>query len=172
MGLRARDSNPLAISQALSAKIDPIKTVDHLKDLIKAKKTNDFQDVDADKLTLWRVSIPDDDDNDFPILFDSVPEKKLKATKLTKVLDAELPEDTIHIIVLLLSRMNLVLATSISTLKRSQTSSSQQKHQLPVFSTRFRTASSFLEFPDPPPNAEDPVPERFQRTTLDQTTSA
>ncbi|KAG0272672.1 hypothetical protein BGZ95_011551 [Linnemannia exigua] len=104
------DNNPLtlfclvdgeATSQAFSIDIDQTKTVDHLKDLIKTKKTNNFSDVDADQLTLWRVSIPDDDDNDLPVLFDSVPEKKkLKATtRLLKVFDTELPDDTIHIIV-------------------------------------------------------------------------
>ncbi|KAF9538454.1 hypothetical protein BGW38_009999, partial [Lunasporangiospora selenospora] len=47
-----------ATSQAFSVEIDPSKTVDHLKKLIKAEKPNDFHDIDADKLTLWRVSIP------------------------------------------------------------------------------------------------------------------
>ncbi|KAF8926465.1 hypothetical protein BGZ47_002706 [Haplosporangium gracile] len=104
------DNNPLTVfclvdgeatSQAFSIDIDQTKTVDHLKDLIKTKKTNNFSDVDADQLTLWRVSIPDDDDNDLPVLLDTVLEKKkLKATtKLSKVFDTELPDDTIHIIV-------------------------------------------------------------------------
>ncbi|KAI8597586.1 hypothetical protein EDD21DRAFT_385091 [Dissophora ornata] len=45
-------------STPFSVDIDPSKTVDHLKVAIKDKKTNDFGDVDADKLTLWQVSIP------------------------------------------------------------------------------------------------------------------
>ncbi|KFH63329.1 hypothetical protein MVEG_10739 [Podila verticillata NRRL 6337] len=53
-----------AMFNAFSVKISSGDTVDDLKDLIKAKKTNDFSDLDADKLTLWRVSIPDDDDDD------------------------------------------------------------------------------------------------------------
>ncbi|KAG0028113.1 hypothetical protein BGZ82_008617, partial [Podila clonocystis] len=91
-----------AHSRAFSVEIDPTKTVDHLKKLIKAEKTNDFSDIDADKLTLWKVSISDDgDDDERLILFDRVSEKKkLKTTtKLSKVFDAELPEDTIHILV-------------------------------------------------------------------------
>ncbi|KAG0085317.1 hypothetical protein BGZ92_009088 [Podila epicladia] len=44
---------------AFSIKIPSSDTVDDLKDLIKTKKTNDFSDVDANNLTLWRVSIPD-----------------------------------------------------------------------------------------------------------------
>ncbi|KAF9344229.1 hypothetical protein BGX34_005868 [Mortierella sp. NVP85] len=38
--------------------IEPTKTVGHLKDAIKTKKATVFKDVDADQLTLWRVSIP------------------------------------------------------------------------------------------------------------------
>ncbi|OAQ22287.1 hypothetical protein K457DRAFT_345756 [Linnemannia elongata AG-77] len=93
--------NGEATSNAFPVEIESTKTIGDLKELIKTKKTNDFQDVDADKLTLWRVSIPDDDDNDLPVLLDSVPEKKkLKATtRLLKVFDTELPDDTIHIIV-------------------------------------------------------------------------
>ncbi|KAF9917553.1 hypothetical protein BGZ65_012839, partial [Modicella reniformis] len=33
-------------------------TVGHLKDRIKEKKPNDFADIDADELTLWKVSLP------------------------------------------------------------------------------------------------------------------
>ncbi|KAK5796962.1 hypothetical protein F5H01DRAFT_326786 [Linnemannia elongata] len=90
-----------ATSNAFPVEIESTKTIGDLKGLIKTKKTNDFQDVDADKLTLWRVSIHDDDDNDLPVLLDSVPvKKKLRATnKLSMVFDADLPEDTIHVIV-------------------------------------------------------------------------
>ncbi|KAF9323060.1 hypothetical protein BG006_001796, partial [Podila minutissima] len=41
-----------------SVEVDRTKTVDHLKDLIKAKKANTYSDVDADMLMLWHVSIP------------------------------------------------------------------------------------------------------------------
>ncbi|KAG0332645.1 hypothetical protein BG004_001163 [Podila humilis] len=41
-----------------SVEIEPSKTIGSLKKAIKAKKANDFSDVDAEKLTLWRVSIP------------------------------------------------------------------------------------------------------------------
>jgi hypothetical protein len=60
-----------------------------------------FDDIAAKNLTLFRVTIPDDDDNDLPILLDSVPEKKkLKAThELSDVFEDQLPKKTIHIIV-------------------------------------------------------------------------
>ncbi|KAK5796917.1 hypothetical protein F5H01DRAFT_418729 [Linnemannia elongata] len=90
-----------ATSNAFPVEIESTKTIGHLKKLIKAEKAPRFDDVAADELTLWRVSIHDDDDNDLPVLLDSVPvKKKLRATnKLFMVFDADLPEDTIHVIV-------------------------------------------------------------------------
>src|SRR4051812_16630066 len=41
-------------------KIDKKESVGILKDAIKEKKSNAFQGIDADQLTLWRVSIPGD----------------------------------------------------------------------------------------------------------------
>ncbi|KAG0049035.1 hypothetical protein BGZ90_007467 [Linnemannia elongata] len=77
-------------------------TLSRISTLIKAKDTNDFSDVDAHKLTLWRVSIPiTDNDDEVPILLDNLPEKKnLKATaKLSSVFDTDLPEGMINILV-------------------------------------------------------------------------
>ncbi|KAG0202026.1 hypothetical protein BGX33_009960 [Mortierella sp. NVP41] len=93
-----------AASHAFSVEIDPTKTVDYLRKLIKAEKTNDFSDIDADKLTLWRVTIPISDDNDdIPILLDNVINKDKKklgpATRLSKVFPEDLPDESIHIIV-------------------------------------------------------------------------
>ncbi|KAF9346033.1 hypothetical protein BGX26_002495 [Mortierella sp. AD094] len=96
----AKKMNSLGVGNQ-SSTIESTETIGDLKDLIKTKKASRFDDVAADELTLWRVSIPDDDDDDHPISLDSVLEKKrLKATtKLSKVLGAESPEDTIHIII-------------------------------------------------------------------------
>ncbi|KAF8924452.1 hypothetical protein BGZ47_004014, partial [Haplosporangium gracile] len=70
--------------------------VDDLKSLIKTKKAPRFDDVAAAELSLWRVSVPDDDADDQPVS----EKKQLKATtKLFKVFDTVAPEDTIHIIV-------------------------------------------------------------------------
>ncbi|KAG0014548.1 hypothetical protein BGZ82_001722, partial [Podila clonocystis] len=57
-----------------------------LKDLIKAKKTNDFSDIDADKLTLWRVSIPDHNQASAITIDAVVGKKELKypRTRLSK----------------------------------------------------------------------------------------
>ncbi|KAF9370048.1 hypothetical protein CPB97_003059, partial [Podila verticillata] len=48
-----------SVSHAFQIKNIPLSDdVDDLKDAIKAKKTNDFSDVDANNLVLWRVTIP------------------------------------------------------------------------------------------------------------------
>ncbi|KAG0045505.1 hypothetical protein BGZ83_009310, partial [Gryganskiella cystojenkinii] len=41
-----------------SIQIPSSKTIDELKKAIKAEKTPEFDDMAADKLTLWKVSIP------------------------------------------------------------------------------------------------------------------
>ncbi|KAF8922808.1 hypothetical protein BGZ52_010935, partial [Haplosporangium bisporale] len=47
-------------SSVFPVKMSADDSIGDLKKLIKSKKTNDFSDIDADKLTLWRVSIPVD----------------------------------------------------------------------------------------------------------------
>ncbi|KAF9167590.1 hypothetical protein DFQ26_003933 [Actinomortierella ambigua] len=93
-----------ATSNAFSVKAPSSGTVDDLKKLIKAEKAISFSDIDADELTLWRVSIPaSEDDDETSILIDNIisdHKKKLNPlTRLTKVFPEELPEETIHIIV-------------------------------------------------------------------------
>ncbi|KAF9307968.1 hypothetical protein BG003_011803, partial [Podila horticola] len=90
-------------STPFPVKIEFTETIGELKKAIKAEKANDFRDVDADKLTLWKVSIQiTDDDDEIAILLNSVTGDKKKlgpATRLSKVFPEELPEKTVHIIV-------------------------------------------------------------------------
>ncbi|KAF9303151.1 hypothetical protein BGZ74_004248 [Mortierella antarctica] len=93
-------------SNAFPVKIELAKTVGHLKKLIKTEKTNNFHDVDANELTLWKVSIlvADDDDNELPIIINKIPKsdkKKLKVVKnkISDVFGNEPDEMMIHIIV-------------------------------------------------------------------------
>jgi len=44
---------------SFSVTIQSSKTVDDLKKAIKEEKKNDLKDIDADRLTLYKVSIPD-----------------------------------------------------------------------------------------------------------------
>ncbi|KAG9070381.1 hypothetical protein KI688_009718 [Linnemannia hyalina] len=50
----------LPSSRAFEIEVSERRTVAHLKDAIKLKKPNEFRDVDANELTLYRVSIHDD----------------------------------------------------------------------------------------------------------------
>ncbi|KAG0222430.1 hypothetical protein BGW42_006607 [Actinomortierella wolfii] len=93
-----------ATSNAFPVDIESNKTFAHLKELIKAKKAPRFDNIAADELTLWSVSIPaSDDDDNARILLDDVSKKDKKKlsplTSLSKVFTTELPEETIHIIV-------------------------------------------------------------------------
>ena len=86
-------------SNAFPVEIESSKTTGDLKDLIKAKKTNSFHDVDANELTLWSVSISDEEER--TVLLDNFPERmKLKATHdISETFTEEPPKKTIHIIV-------------------------------------------------------------------------
>ncbi|KAG0333971.1 hypothetical protein BG000_008756, partial [Podila horticola] len=92
-----------ATSNAFSVEIDPRKTVDGLKKLIKTEKAPRFDDVAADELILWRATIPiTDDDDEIAILVKNIASNKKKlgpATRLAKVFPEELQEETVHIVV-------------------------------------------------------------------------
>ncbi|KAG0277974.1 hypothetical protein BGZ96_002590 [Linnemannia gamsii] len=95
--------NGFTTSDSFSVKLASNGTVDDLKDLIKDKIPGILEGIDAKDLTIWRVSIPDkDDDDETPIKIDNVPEsekKKLRATNKVSIFGAALPESTIHVIV-------------------------------------------------------------------------
>ncbi|KAF9993310.1 hypothetical protein BGZ65_011192 [Modicella reniformis] len=64
------------------------RTVSHLKNAIKTEVTPKFDDIAADKLILWKVSVPITDDVDeVPIKLDALDEKKIlgAATELSEV---------------------------------------------------------------------------------------
>ena len=82
--------------------IDPTKTVARLKDLIKEKKSNDLSDVDADQLTLWKVSIPVAPKSERKkISLADVPSKEEldETDDISDVFKEKPPKKTIHVIV-------------------------------------------------------------------------
>ncbi|KAF9372912.1 hypothetical protein CPB97_000924, partial [Podila verticillata] len=95
--------NGEATFSAFSVKISSSDTVDDLQDLIRAKNSIAFSDIDANKFTLWCVSISITTDDVVPILRDNVADKdKMKlnpVTCLSKVFPEELPQEIVHIIV-------------------------------------------------------------------------
>ncbi|KAI9240171.1 MAG: hypothetical protein BYD32DRAFT_459061 [Podila humilis] len=91
-------------SNVFPVKLSPDDFIGDLKKLIKVEKTNNLSDVDADKLTLWHVSIPiTDDDDEVPILLNDVTRDKKKklgpAIEISEVFEVQPPKKTIHIII-------------------------------------------------------------------------
>ncbi|KAF9921611.1 hypothetical protein BGZ67_000357, partial [Mortierella alpina] len=64
-------------SHAFPVKVSFDDTVGDLKKLIKIEKAHDFNDIDANSLTLWKVSVPvSDDEEEAPFRLDALSEKK------------------------------------------------------------------------------------------------
>ncbi|KAK3836317.1 MAG: hypothetical protein J3R72DRAFT_203497 [Linnemannia gamsii] len=93
------------LSNAFPVENESSKTTGDLKDLIKAKEAPRLDDVDANKFTLWQVSVPinGNDNNNLSVLLVNVPDKDRKklgpATRLSKVFPEDLPDETVHLIV-------------------------------------------------------------------------
>jgi len=92
-----------APARAFRISISSTATVSDLKKLIKTEKPNEFSDVDADMLTLWRIFISPTnvDDDEVPVSLDTLTEKiKLRPiSRLSKVFTEQPSEEAIHIIV-------------------------------------------------------------------------
>ncbi|KAF9306730.1 hypothetical protein BG003_000948, partial [Podila horticola] len=86
-------------SKAFPVDISSTSTIGHLKKLIKAEKAPRFDDVAADELTLWQVSIPTsdyDDDEEVLVALDKLNEKKKlsPATLISRLFVDCPPEET------------------------------------------------------------------------------
>ena len=89
-------------STAFPISISSAETVEELKELITIERAPRFDDAATDELTLWRVFILDDDNDDAAdILLDNLPEKKkLRATSEFSHVFKETPsKKTIYILV-------------------------------------------------------------------------
>jgi hypothetical protein len=88
-------------STPFSVMVPSDHTVDGLKKLIEAEIPK-FKDIAAHDLILWRISIPILPKNDQKEIYLSdvaSPTELDETAKISNVFDAELPEDTIHILV-------------------------------------------------------------------------
>src|SRR5688572_12158534 len=86
-------------SNAFAVDIDREKLVSHLKKVIKAEKQNDFAGIDADKLKLWKVTIPGDQDEQLKNLILEDSDELLAIRKISKYFPDSPPEEHIHVIV-------------------------------------------------------------------------
>jgi hypothetical protein len=75
-------------------------TVGELKQMIKQEKQNDLKEIDADKLDLFKVEVPDEDGLENRLKDAVAVAEPLRSTKkLSKLFLDEPPEETIHIAV-------------------------------------------------------------------------
>ena len=86
-------------ANAFPVHIEGSSLVGDLKDAIKAKKQNDFAGVDADKLKLWKVTIPGDRDYQLQNLILQDSDELLAIRKISKYFEDSPPEEHIHVIV-------------------------------------------------------------------------
>ncbi|ORZ12045.1 hypothetical protein BCR41DRAFT_356395 [Lobosporangium transversale] len=135
-------------SNAFSVEIDPTKTVDGLKKHIKAEKTPPFDDVAADELTLWHVSIVigDDEDEKTITLSEHPNAKKLRATSEISEIFGTAPEKkTIHVIV---QRPSADQSTSTSNLEKKRTADDLCDLLSPVLKKKRWTVNGAIRFID------------------------
>ncbi|KAF9981364.1 hypothetical protein BGZ75_007369 [Mortierella antarctica] len=179
-------------SNAFSVKASSALIVDELRVLIHARLDIDTLSKD---LTLWRVSIPiPDDDNELPILLGAIDDKKKlgPATRLSKLFPAELPEETIHILVQrpLPGDLKVDIKTITDRFFAVGSPASvfldayvKGEKTLPVTTAGIKGLPKvlrrgvvdsqdagpsllFLDLPSPPLNAVDPIPERYRSNVL------
>jgi hypothetical protein len=87
------------VANAFAVDIDREKLVSHLKKIIKAEKQNDFAGVDADKLKLWKVEIPDDRDDQFSNLSLQDKDELLATREIEDYWTEKPPKKSVHVIV-------------------------------------------------------------------------
>src|SRR3954447_14079420 len=108
-------------ASAFPVHIDGNSLVGDLKKVIKAEKQNDFADVDADKLKLWKVEIPDYQDDPLSNLSLQDQPELLATKKISKYFPDSPPEEYINVLVELLvsTAREQELLDCISSLKES-----------------------------------------------------
>ena len=90
-------------NSSFSVTIESSKTVDDLKDAIKEKKKNDLKDIDADRLALYKVSIPEGKNLEQSALqaIREASELDVSSRHLSKVFQEPIGEEEISIVVTL-----------------------------------------------------------------------
>ncbi|GBC30661.2 kinase-like domain-containing protein [Rhizophagus irregularis DAOM 181602=DAOM 197198] len=87
------------LANAFPVDINKDQLVGHLKEAIKVKKQNDFAGVDADKLKLWKVMIPSDQDDQLRNLILQNSDELLAINDIGDYWPTPPPKKHIHIIV-------------------------------------------------------------------------
>jgi hypothetical protein len=86
-------------ANAFSVKISRDEPVSELKKAIKAEKAPEFDNFPADRLRLWKVMIPGDQDDQLRNLILKDSDELLAIRKISKYFPDSPPEEHIHVIV-------------------------------------------------------------------------
>ncbi|GBC14874.1 hypothetical protein GLOIN_2v1781861 [Rhizophagus irregularis DAOM 181602=DAOM 197198] len=86
-------------ANAFSVKISRDEPISELKKAIKVEKAPEFDNFPADRLKLWKVSIPGDQDNQLRNLILQDSDELLAIRKISKYFPDSPPEEHIHVIV-------------------------------------------------------------------------
>jgi Crinkler effector protein N-terminal domain len=86
-------------ANAFPVDIDKDQLVGHLKDAIKAKKAPEFDNFPADRLKLWKVSIPGDQDDQLQNLSLEDSDELLAINDIGDYWPTSPPKKTIHVLV-------------------------------------------------------------------------
>src|ERR1051325_12034080 len=86
-------------ASAFPIDINKDQLVGHLKKVIKAEKQNDFAGVDADRLKLWKVSIPGDRDDQLRNLILQDSDELLAINDIGDYWPTSPPKKHIHVII-------------------------------------------------------------------------
>ncbi len=87
------------LANAFSVKISREEPISELKKAIKAEKQNDFAGVDADRLKLWKVTIPDDQDDLLSKLTLNDGDELLATREIGDYWTEKPPKRNIHVII-------------------------------------------------------------------------
>ncbi|RHZ60281.1 hypothetical protein Glove_355g96 [Diversispora epigaea] len=123
-------------ANAFAVDIDGSKLVGHLKEAIKAKNQNDFAGVDADKLRLWKVEIPDDRDDLLNNISFQGQDELLATRDIKNYWTEKPPKRHIHVIVRLLFSLEETLSCITSPIKYSPNATTSTSTTSVNYSTR------------------------------------
>ena len=87
------------LANAFPVDIDKDQLVGHLKDAIKVKKSPEFDNFSADRLKLWKVMIPDDQDDLLSNLTLNDGDELLATREIGDYWTEKPPKRNIHVIV-------------------------------------------------------------------------
>jgi len=89
----------IGLNHSFSVDVERSRTVDYLKKAILREKPNDLKDIDADRLVLYKVELPDGKDLERLASQASKEELEVPSSKLSKIFPVDPPEEVVSVLV-------------------------------------------------------------------------